>query len=136
VPIHFNIIWILPYLKSVSEGVLVKIKLSRKGFDSSAGGYPSPYFLEDGRLLSFPIPEDESNDIDTRWTYADLKFDKNFTYLDIMKQLGLKKFEGTYVHLDPDVNNSILDRRPEEWRGLFGQSSSAQAHLKNKGVIT
>jgi hypothetical protein len=112
----------------------VKIILSRKGFDSAAGGYPSPYFVENNRLLSFPIPEDESNSIDTGRTYADLRYDKNSSYLDIMKQLGLKKFEGRYAHLDPDVNAAVLDHRKNDWRGLFGQSSSAQAHLNNKGV--
>lgn len=33
----------------------MKIILSRKGFDSSYGGYPSP-ILPDGSLLSIPIP--------------------------------------------------------------------------------
>lgn len=112
----------------------MKIILSRKGFDSAAGGYPSPYFVDNGRLISFPIPEDESNSIDTGRTYADLRYDRNSSYLDIMKQLGLKKFDGKYTHLDPDVSATVLDNRPNDWKGLFGQSSSAQAHLKNKGV--
>lgn len=112
----------------------MKIILSRKGFDSAAGGYPSPYFVESGRLLSFPIPEDESNSIDTGRTYADLRFDNDTSYLDIMNQLGLRKFKGRYAHIDPDVNAVALDSRHKDWRGLFGQSSSAQAHLNNKGV--
>lgn len=112
----------------------MKIILSRKGFDSAAGGYPSPYFVDDGRLLSFPIPEDEYNGIDTGRTYADLRYDNNSSYLDIMRQLGLKKFESIYAHLDPDISDTVLNNRTNEWRGLFGQSSSAQAHLKNKGV--
>jgi hypothetical protein len=112
----------------------MKIILSRKGFDSAAGGYPSPHFVESNRLLSFPIPEDEANSIDTGRTYADLRYDKNSTYLDIMNQLGLKKFEDKFTHLDPDVNPNVLNNRTKDWRGLFGQSSSAQAHLKNKGV--
>ena len=33
----------------------MKIILSRKGFDSSSGGGPSP--IVDGRCLSLPIPE-------------------------------------------------------------------------------
>jgi len=33
----------------------MKIILSRKGFDSEAGGYPSP-ILPDGTMLSLPIP--------------------------------------------------------------------------------
>jgi len=39
----------------------MKIILSRKGFDSSAGGYPSPLIIEENQLVSFPIPE--GNDI-------------------------------------------------------------------------
>lgn len=113
----------------------MKVILSRKGFDESAGGYPSPHLIENGRLLSFPIPEDDSkNSIDTGRTYADLLYDENSSYLDIMKQLGLNKFEGKYVHLDPDVSTSVLNNRHSEWRGLFGQSNSAQAHLNNKCV--
>jgi len=110
----------------------LKVILSRKGFDSTAGGYPSPHFIESGRLLSFPIPEDEIGIIGR--TYADLRFDEESSYLDIMKQLGLNKFDNKYVHLDPDINPSILNSRHSDWRGLFGQSSSAQAHLNHKGV--
>ncbi len=112
----------------------MKVILSRKGFDSAAGGYPSPYFVESGRLLSFPIPEDGENSINTGKTYSDLVYDESSTYLDIMKQLGLKNFEGRYTHLDPDVNSNVLNNRTRDWRGIFGQCSSAQAHLKNKGV--
>jgi hypothetical protein len=51
----------------------MKIILSRKGFDSAAGGYPSPLFIEENRLLSLPIPEDnDSNYIDTGITYKNL----------------------------------------------------------------
>ena len=34
----------------------MRLILSRKGFDSAAGGVPSPIF-EDGTMLSLPIPE-------------------------------------------------------------------------------
>ncbi len=37
---------------------VVKLILSRKGFDSSSGGVPSPIF-SDGRMLSLPIPEQD-----------------------------------------------------------------------------
>jgi hypothetical protein len=113
----------------------MRIILSRKGFDSAAGGYPSPFFRESGRLLSFPIPEDNGqNDVDTGKTYADLRFDDKSSYLDIMKQLGINKFINRYVHLDPDINFTVFNNRQSDWRGLFGQSSSAQSHLRNKGV--
>ena len=44
----------------------MKIVLSRKGFDSAAGGVASP-ILPDGKMLSLPIP-DRSSPI----TYADI----------------------------------------------------------------
>ncbi len=51
-----------------------------------------------------------------------------------MKQLGIKKFESKFVHHDPDINPLVLKNRHRDWRGLFGQSSNAQSHLRNKGV--
>lgn len=111
----------------------MKIILSRKGFDSSAGGYPSPHLVDSGRLISFPIPEDET--VNTGVSYSDLIVDQSNTYLDLMKQLGIKKYsDGTSVHLDPDINSSVIKRKHTEWRGIFGQSSAAQAHLAKKKV--
>lgn len=113
----------------------MKVILSRKGFDSVAGGKASPHFVENGRLLSLPIPEEnDSNSIDTGRTYADLRFDDGSTYLDIIKQLGLNDFDNKYVHLDPDINPLVLNNRHTNWIGMFGQSSSSQSHLHNKGV--
>jgi hypothetical protein len=44
----------------------MRIIFSRKGFDSSSGGVPSPIF-PDGRMLSLPIPDRLS-----RIAYADI----------------------------------------------------------------
>jgi hypothetical protein len=110
----------------------MKIILSRKGFDSSAGGYPSPHLVDSGRLVSFPIPEDEK--VNTGVYYSNLRVDQNHTYLDLMEQLGIKKYsKGTYIHLDPDINASVIQRHVE-WRGIFGQSSAAQSHLARKYI--
>ena len=49
----------------------MKIILSRKGFDSSWGGCPSPV-LPDGTMLSMPIPTNEDN----RLRYEDIRFIK------------------------------------------------------------
>ena len=59
----------------------MKVILSRKGFDSQYGGYPSPV-LPDGRMISLPIP---SND---KIEYNNLRVDENLTYFDLMKQLN------------------------------------------------
>ena len=113
----------------------MKVILSRKGFDSQYGGYPSP-ILPDGRLISLPIP---SND---NICYNDLKIDSNLTYYEVMKYLNPKIKYGdkwhnltkdTKCHLDPDI---YLDakKRPKYWKPIFGQISAAQSHLKNEGV--
>jgi len=118
-----------------AKGDYMKIILSRKGFDSGAGGYPSPFFVKEGRLVSLPIPEENKiYTTDTRRLYSDLKFENNTTYLDIMEQLGMKGFAGKNAHLDPDVNQNVLNSRKPGWKGLFGQCDAAQKHLINYGV--
>ena len=61
----------------------MKVILSRKGFDSKAGGVPNP-ILPDGTLLSFPIPAK----ID-QLTYQDLQYE-GVAYSDILTQLKPK----------------------------------------------
>ena len=105
----------------------MKIILSRKGFDSANGGIVSP-IMEDGTLLSFPIP---SNDKDTFDTLAYC----GQTYEKILKDL---KYKGkNNCHLDPDLS---LDRRLipiEKWQPIFGQINSSASYLLNKvGIKT
>lgn len=110
--------------------------MSRKGFDSGTGGYPSPT-LSYGNLLSFPIP-DATSDI----KYSDLNYKEN-NYYELMKSL-----KGTYLkdngnksslskntscHLDPDLVYDVFARE-KEWRGIFGQIDRAQSHLENQEV--
>jgi len=105
----------------------MKVILSRKGFDSSFGGYPSP-ILPDGRLISLPIPQKESG-----IRYCDIRIDKNKTYLDLMKTLGMKFDTSSHCHLDPDLRYGSYNRK-SGWKPLFGQMSAAQSHLQGKGV--
>jgi hypothetical protein len=113
----------------------MKIILSRKGFDSAYGGYPSPIML-DGRLISLPIPSDDL----TR--YSDLRLGAGKTYYDLMAELitkirynkqwhGLN--ENTQCHLDPDICKNVI-RRKDNWKPCFGQINQAQSHLSNEGV--
>ena len=121
----------------------MKIILSRKGFDSGYGGYPSP-ILPDDRLVSLPIPSDDNIH------YSDLMLliDSNLTYYyDVMRELrpkikvknDKKKWEqkplkkNTTCHLDPDIYRNVVER-PKNWRPLFGQVDKAQSHLNNKDV--
>lgn len=105
----------------------MRIILSRKGFDSAAGGCPSPIF-PDGRLLSLPIP-DKSSPI----AYSDLMF-AEINLGDLVVDLtGDTKRRQHFAHLDPDLHADALPRLPG-WKPLLGQTSSAQGHLSNQGV--
>lgn len=108
----------------------MKIVFSRKGFDSSAGGIPSPVY-EDGSLVSLPIPEPNPQPGDLR--YADIAV--GGTSLGaIVEQLSEGRVHATApVHLDPDLRAAALPRA-EGWRPAFGQAGSAQGHLARQNV--
>ncbi len=54
----------------------------------------------------------------------------------VVSELTNGRIQATHgAHLDPDINFHAKDR-PEGWRGLFGQSRSAQGHLHNQRVGT
>ena len=104
----------------------MKIILSRKGFDASAGGTPSP-ILPDGTMLSMPIP----NDLDPI-AYADIYYD-NRSYADYLSQLYPKyKWEEKHCHLDPDIRKGTL--KTENWKPAFGQEDIAETHLRNHNI--
>lgn len=119
----------------------MKIILSRKGFDGTYGGIPSP-ILEDGTVISFPIPADAGDgDYDIR--YKDLNpYGNNLGQM--IEELGTplrrnSKKKNTagkddLVHLDPDLVYDILPDRHKDWRGLLGQCAAAQGHLRNQTV--
>jgi hypothetical protein len=120
----------------------MKVILSRKGFDSEYGGYPSP-ILPDGRMISLPIPLP-----DDCICYSEVFLDQTKTYFDLMielntkikyKSIGSKKSvwhlleRSTKCHLDPDMYPHAIHRE-EGWRPLFGQDEGAQKHLQKRGV--
>lgn len=106
----------------------MRIILSRKGFDSSAGGCPSPIF-PDGRLFSLPIP-DKTSPV----SYSDIHYD-DINVGQLVSQLtGDPKRALHYAHLDPDLRKDALDRLPG-WRPVLGQTGSAQGHLHNQRII-
>ena len=74
----------------------MKVILSRKGFDSSNGGCPSP-IMPDGTLLSMPIPSVD------RDSYDDLCYN-GMPYSRILQQLAPKKTFG-HCHVDPDIRD-------------------------------
>jgi len=108
--------------------MLVKVVLSRKGFDSTYGKIPSP-ILPDGTLLSMPIPsEDELAFIDLRHG--------EYTYSEILRQLATKRQYETYdkCHLDPDIRENVRISPVTGWKPAFGQVAAAQTYLSNRSV--
>ena len=102
----------------------MKVILSRKGFDSANGKISSPIF-EDGTMISFPIP---SNDTDT---YDSLEY-CGTTYSKILSDLRYKG--GARCHIDPDLDDARRVRKFPEWIPAFGQISSSASYLKNIGI--
>lgn len=102
-----------------------KIILSRKGFDSSNGGIPSPIF-ENGDMVSLPIPNDR--DINK---YSDL-FYGVMSYWNLLNDLGYSS-KNHCCHLDPGLYQNIKPR-PEHWKACFGQSGVALRHLHKKEI--
>ena len=104
----------------------MKIILSRKGFDSGAGGCASP-ILPDGTMLSMPIPSESDN-----YKYIKLITPSGNTYEEILQNLNPKETYNT-CHLDPDIRKGIRPT-PPGWVPAFGQVDAAQTHLDNQDV--
>lgn len=105
-----------------------RIILSRKGWDSKAGGFPNP-ILPDGFPLSLPIPDENSG-----ITYGDLYLPDGRKKLgELVQQLSNGNHKpNRHVHLDPDIRENALKRR--SFRAAFGQSGPAQTHLFKQNV--
>jgi hypothetical protein len=109
----------------------MKLILSRKGFDGTAGGGASP-IMRDGRLLSLPIPEPTEEGATAR--YEELADLDGTSYLQILNSLGYSRYNrNSTCHLDPDLVPSARERFGE-WRGMLGQAGAAATHLVNQGV--
>jgi hypothetical protein len=106
----------------------MKLILSRKGFDSSSGGGPSPIF-PDGRMVSLPIPDRQSP-----IRYADIRWHE-YNLGSLVSDLTGGRIPASYLtHLDPDLNYGSLPRQAK-WKPLFGQTGAAQGHLRRSGVV-
>lgn len=105
----------------------MKLIISRKGFDSSAGGVPNPIFPDDG-LLSLPIPDEHSP-----IRYGDIAH-AGGTLGELVEALTNRTLLAHHgAHLDPDLRAEDLPRLPG-WRPMLGQHGAAQSHLQNQGV--
>lgn len=105
----------------------MKIIFSRKGFDSSSGGLPSP-ILPDGRIISFPIPDKTSS-----IKYSDIKYDE-FNIGHMVSLLSKDKIPAHYfAHLDPDLRHDAI-QRSTGWKPIFGQMGASQGHLRKQNI--
>jgi hypothetical protein len=92
----------------------VRIILSRKGFDSAAGGVPSP--IVNGEPISLPIPTKTRSE--TTYELAGLG--------DLVARTTKGRLRPENLcHEDPMFHGG---------RCAFGQTGAAQAHLTNQGV--
>lgn len=94
----------------------MRIILSRKGFDSSSGGGPSP--IVDGRPISLPIPAGEGR---PGVAYGELGL-ADHVQATSKGKLGASDL----AHHDPMFR--------ADGTCLFGQCGAAQSHLENRGV--
>ena len=105
----------------------MKVILSRKGFDSTYGGCPSP-ILPDGTMVSMPIPSEHD-----KRKYKDLAFHGGGTYLDAWQSLKPSGKKILTCHLDPDIRKGIRNEE-KGWKPTFGQCEAAQGHLINQKI--
>src|SRR2546430_7197227 len=110
----------------------MKIILSRKGFDSSAGNVPSPIFPS-GEMCSLPIPEPASTVTNQSKRYAEISFG-SYTLGTVVDDLTRGKIMGERMaHLDPDLNYDSIDRQAKR-KPVFGQLGAAERHLPTFNV--
>ena len=102
----------------------MRVIFSRKGFDSAAGGVPSP--IIDGRPVSLPIPTKMPSPL----RFIDLASDLPTIIADLSRG---RVDSSRSCHLDPDIDPTHCPRKPG-WRGALGQDGAAQGHLAKQQV--
>ena len=108
----------------------MKVIISRRGFDSSAGKMASP-ILPDGRVISLPIPT--SHD---KTTWADIEVGQDLDLAALVSNLRSQNTKAENldtIHMDPDLNRSKSNRL-EGWRPALGQVNGSQTHLENHEI--
>ncbi|MFC4258446.1 hypothetical protein ACFOZ5_05270 [Marinobacter lacisalsi] len=105
----------------------MRLILSRKGFDSSAGGCPNPVF-PDGSALSLPIPDSQSP---IRYEHVKHKGESIGKLVEDLTAGKVSRHDG--AHLDPDLVHAAYERSPD-WKPILGQHGQAQSHLMKQGV--
>lgn len=83
-------------------------------------------------MVSIPIP-----DKGTGISFRSIRYLSSYgsSLADILPCLHRCSFgANSDVHLDPDLREESRTRRSGDWRPIFGQCATAQAHLDNQGV--
>jgi Nucleotide modification associated domain 3 len=101
----------------------MRLIISRKGFDSSRGGVPSP-ILRDGRLIPLPIPANKSAKASPH-RFSQLRINGERIGPLVERLTHGKVRSQDKAHFDPALEVKIP---------AFGQVGSAQGHLKKQGV--
>lgn len=110
----------------------MKIILSRKGFDSAAGGVASPIFPS-GEMRSLPIPQPQSYRLVAPIRYEQIHV-ANQSLGGVVSDLTAGKIRAEdAAHLDPDLDRDSLPRAAH-WRPIFGQAGAAERHLQKHVV--
>lgn len=109
----------------------MKLILSRKGFDSGAGGVPSPIF-PDGSMYSIPIQAPGGRTPYARIRRGDASVGAEVGSVVSSLTRGRTR-AGALCHFDPDLDAGALDR-PRGWRPSLGQVNAAQGHLAAQSV--
>ena len=130
----------------------MKVIFSRKGFDSSYGGFPSiilPKEME-SKMISFPIPETNTEILENGEKAKGLKAEeinfilkqKKISLKELFEQLGIaekinipstsarKGLNNTVFHFDPELQ-TVENMRSY---AAFGQSDKASSHLLSHGL--
>lgn len=105
----------------------MKLILSRKGFDSSAGGCPSPVF-PDRSFYTLPIPDSRSG-----IAYRDIHHNGLNVGKLVASLTGDRRGGSRGAHLDPDLIAEVYPRNAG-WRPCLGQTGAAQGHLRKQNV--
>jgi len=94
--------------------------ISRKGFDSTAGGRASPIFAN-GDIFSIPITQKKQS----QFRYRELQFN-DMSGREILNFIGAKSIsDDDFYHNDPLLSGK---------KGIFGQAGGSQGELENFGV--
>jgi hypothetical protein len=113
----------------------MRIVFSRKGYDSTSGGFPS-FIFPDGTLFSVPIPTNSNHGL-----YSSLDFEYQGTPIqEILNQVTSKRIRtnGTFDGCDYAKSSQFCHHDPMYISSLnrlaLGQTGASESHLRNQRI--